>query len=100
MLIPTFKIQLGRPVLVGLTTVGRFDGKHPSIALATSSDNVIVHSPHVREEDDSHELKHLNVAQTICALSAGDLECDNEDMKGMSMLDIYICIYISLSFSV
>lgn len=73
MLIPTFRIQLNNPVLQGLVTVGKFDGKHPSLACATSTDNILIHSPHTRNDENEHEIRQLSVNQQISALSCGDL---------------------------
>lgn len=33
-------------VMPGLVTVARFDGKHPSLACATTGGRVLIHSPH------------------------------------------------------
>lgn len=74
MLIPTFRFQLNNAVVTGLVTVGKFDGKHPSLACATSPDNILIHSPHHRNESNEHEIRQLSVRRQISALSCGDLE--------------------------
>lgn len=73
-LTPTFRIQLNNPVLQGLVTVGKFDGSNPSLACATSPDNIFIHSPHTRNEENEHEIRQLAVNRRISALSCGDLE--------------------------
>jgi len=78
MLIPTFRIQLNNAVLHQLVTVGKFDGKHPSLACATSNDKIIIHSPHTRNENNEHEIRQLSVNRRISALSCGDLENKSE----------------------
>lgn len=84
MLIPTFRIQLNNAVLHQLVTVGKFDGKHPSLACATSNDKIIIHSPHTRNENNEHEIRQLSVNRRISALSCGDLE--NKDDKPRDIL--------------
>ena len=41
-----FKFKLGSEISPGLVTVGRFDGKHPSLAAATPTGKIVLHSPH------------------------------------------------------
>lgn len=84
MLIPTFHIQLNNAILHQLVTVGKFDGKHPSLACANSTDNIIIHSPHTRNEENEHEIRHLSVNRRISALDSGDLE--NKDDKPRDIL--------------
>lgn len=67
-------------------TVGKFDGKHPSLACATSSDNILIHSPHQRNQDNEHEVRQLSVNRTISALTSGNLNAstsadDAKDVK-------------------
>lgn len=73
-ILPSFRIQLGNTVLPKLVTVGKFDGIHPSIACATSADNLLIHSPHTRGAHSEHETRTINLNRTISALAAGDLE--------------------------
>lgn len=72
-LIPTFQINLSTSVLPGLVTIGKFDGSHPSLACATSPDNILIHSPHLRDSKSEHELRQLSVNRQISALTSGDL---------------------------
>lgn len=73
MLIPTFRIELGKPVIAGLAVVGKFDGKHPSLAGATTKDSILCHSPHLRGADSKHEIRTFSVNRTITALAAGNM---------------------------
>lgn len=57
----------------GMVTVGRFDGRHPSLACATTKDNVVVHSPHSTTDDGIHEQRQLSVNHKISALTSGNL---------------------------
>lgn len=45
MLIPAFQLHLNQNILPGRVTVGKFDGKHASLACASSIGKVFVHSP-------------------------------------------------------
>lgn len=85
MLIPTFRLHLNRPMLAGLATVGKFDGIHPSIACATTTDNVLVHCPHQRDDANEEEVKQLAVQQTITALTCGEMSLE-EDSEGRDII--------------
>ena len=41
-----FSFKLSHAVQAGLVCVGQFDGRHPSLAFATSTGNVLIHNPH------------------------------------------------------
>lgn len=41
-----FGFKLSHAVQAGLVCVGQFDGRHPSLAFATSTGNVLIHNPH------------------------------------------------------
>jgi len=60
-------------------TLGLFNGTHPSLAFATSSDNIFIHSPHSRT-GAVHETRTLNVNRNISALASGDME-QKQDRK-------------------
>jgi len=76
--IPSFVIKLGQQIEPSLVTVGLFDGRLPSLAFGTTNGKVILHSPHVRNEDnDSTSLKYLNFNRKITALSSGLLDNQN-----------------------
>jgi Bardet-Biedl syndrome 2 protein len=60
-----------------LVTVGKFDGKHPSLAFATASDNILIHSPHQRNTDNEHEVRQLSVNRTISALTSGNMNINS-----------------------
>ena len=68
--IPSFRLNLAKPIQPGLVACGRFDGQHPSLAFATSSDTILVHSPH---STDPSQLHTLAINRRITALAAGSL---------------------------
>lgn len=74
---PTFTIKLGQPIFPGLVTCGKFDGKTPSIAFATTGGKIIVHSPHdhsvAADGSSNNALRHLNLNRKITSLVAGSL---------------------------
>ena len=68
--IPSFRLNLAKPIQPGLVACGRFDGQHPSLAFATSSDTILIHSPHSTNPDQLHTLA---INRRITALTAGSL---------------------------
>ena len=46
MLNPAFNVKLGQQIFSGLVVSGKFDGKTPSLACATTGGKVLLHSPH------------------------------------------------------
>ena len=71
MLIPAFTIEIGHPILRGLTCIGKFDGKNPALTCATSAGKIFFHSPH--EKDQKNQVRFLNINRKISALGAGRL---------------------------
>ncbi len=43
MLVPVFDFSLECEIPIGLVTIGKFDGKHPGMACATSGGRVVIH---------------------------------------------------------
>ena len=43
MLVPAFDYNLDCLIPVGLATIGKFDGKHPGMACATTGGRVLIH---------------------------------------------------------
>jgi len=93
-MIPTFQISLDSPIMHGLVTIGKFDGKHPSLACATGAANILIHSPHLRHSDENQEVRQLDVNRRISALTSGewplptitfDSEASSEKMKSLSV---------------
>ena len=84
-MIPSFTIQLQQPVLPGLVTIGRFDGRKPSLACATVGGKVLLHSPHEGNNDDFAlpTVRYLNFNTNITALLAGKL---TEDVDARDLL--------------
>lgn len=79
---PVFTLELGYKILAGLVTIGKYDGTHPCLTAATSTDKVLIHSPHRRNaseagkliwSESNKEIATLNVNQTVTALEAGQL---------------------------
>ena len=72
MLIPAFTLELNNPILKGLATVGKFDGKRPSLTCATSAGKIFFHSPH--EKDAKDQIRFLNINRRISAIGCGKLD--------------------------
>mmetsp|Transcript_67003 Transcript_67003/g.160556 ORF Transcript_67003/g.160556 Transcript_67003/m.160556 type:complete len:716 (+) Transcript_67003:81-2228(+) len=70
---PAFQFSLKHQVLQGLATVGKFDGRHPSLALGTTAGKILIHCPHNREENTQNEIMFLNINRKITAVVAGAL---------------------------
>ena len=47
MLLPAFDYNLDCEVPIGLSTIGKFDGEHPAMAVATSGGRVLIHQPYI-----------------------------------------------------
>lgn len=86
MLAPAFDFDLGTEIPVGIATIGRFDGKHPGLACATSGGRVIIHQPYINQKDpkdvdlrraaaqpSQNEIQYLNTNKSINALYSGIL---------------------------
>ncbi|KAL9649660.1 hypothetical protein ABK040_003337 [Willaertia magna] len=69
MLLPSFQVNLGHPILRGTVTLGKFDGKRPCLAGATSSGKVFIHNPN--ESTLANQMLFLNVNKDVKCLSAG-----------------------------
>ena len=61
MLLPSFDFELNCEVPVGLATIGKFDGKKPGLACATTGGRVVIHQPYINQVDDpsTSEAKKL-----------------------------------------
>ena len=53
-------------------SVGKFDGKHPSLTCATSAGKIFFHTPH--EKDTKEQVRFLNINRKISALACGALD--------------------------
>lgn len=87
---PVFNFDLNQTILVGKVTIGKYDGTHPCLTAVTTSDKVLIHSPHRRSalatgritwSHANKEIAYLNMSQTITAiLAAKVLPNDERDM--------------------
>eukprot|EP00048_Salpingoeca_helianthica_P003125 m.64126 g.64126 ORF g.64126 m.64126 type:complete len:741 (+) comp12506_c0_seq1:113-2335(+) len=75
MLVQIFTLNLAVPISPRLVTVGRFDGRHPCLACATSGGRVFIHNPH---GDRAQGITYLNINKNVTALSAGRLDDTSE----------------------
>lgn len=70
-----FQISFGSPILEGLATIGKFDGKHPSLACATAGNRVMLHDSKPREMTaggaTEAAVHYLNFNKLPTALSCG-----------------------------
>jgi Bardet-Biedl syndrome 2 protein len=71
MLIPAFTLELNNPILRGLVSVGKFDGRNPSLTCGTTAGKIFFHSPH--EKDPQAQVRFLNINRKISALACGKL---------------------------
>lgn len=77
MLIPAFTIKLNNQIQQGLVVVGKFDGKYPALACATTGGKILLHSPHEGNQSSDNQLPHirfLNFNRKITALASGSLD--------------------------
>ena len=79
MLVSAFNFKLDYPIQSGQVVVGKFDGKNPSLAYATTGGKILLHSPHEGKSGDdndskqlSNHVKFLNFNRKVTALAAGD----------------------------
>ncbi|KAL0033983.1 hypothetical protein WJX79_001201 [Trebouxia sp. C0005] len=72
MLQPIFQLHLTDPIAINLAAVGKFDGKHPSLAYATTGGKICIHSPHTAA--DQPQIQHLNINKDITAVAAAGNE--------------------------
>lgn len=80
-MLPAFKFKIGHQIQKNFVTLGYFDGKHPSLAIGTSSGKVLIHSPHESESINSNDvpqIRFLNFNNKITALTSGRLD-ENSD---------------------
>ncbi|XP_044745857.1 Bardet-Biedl syndrome 2 protein-like [Coccinella septempunctata] len=77
---PVFTLELNYKIIPGLVTIGKYDGTHPCLTAATSTEKVLIHSPHRRNisvhgrinySESNREIATLNINQTITAIVAG-----------------------------
>ncbi|GLD94916.1 hypothetical protein PINS_up003541 [Pythium insidiosum] len=74
-MLPTFQLHLQQPILERVAQVGRFDGRHPSLAAGTTAGKVFLHAPHERNESDAeHNVRFLKINRKVSALAAGRFE--------------------------
>ena len=70
-----FKFKLGSEITPGLVTVGKFDGKHPSLAAGTSTGKIVIHNPHAEGRSGGvggdSAIRHLKMSSKVTALAAG-----------------------------
>jgi Bardet-Biedl syndrome 2 protein len=78
-----FQFQFGAPIQEGLAAVGKFDGKSPSLAVATNSNRVLVHNSRARDDVSAGSgIQTLNFNKTPTALIAAPYG----DAKGDSLI--------------
>ncbi|KAK9872406.1 hypothetical protein WA026_017865 [Henosepilachna vigintioctopunctata] len=77
---PVFTLELNYKIVPGLVTVGKYDGTHPCLSAATTTDKVVIHSPHRRNisvhgrinySEFNREIATLNINQAITTLTTG-----------------------------
>ena len=92
----SFRFDLDHQILPGLCALGRFDGKNPSLALATNGGKVLLHSPFDTQASQessggNNGIRYLNFNRKITALACGRLsnKLDHDDeIDGADLLFI------------
>ncbi len=92
-MVPSFKFTLNNTILPGCVTVGRYDGRHPTLTCGTTGGKVLMHNPHKanvnsntygEKQNTSNEDKvtFLNINNQITAVACGtiDPKLDNKDV--------------------
>ena len=73
----SFQINFNNPILPGLVTVGKYDGKTASLTCATSGNRIMLHSTRSQKSDatdDSPVISFLNFNQQPTALETGRMQ--------------------------
>lgn len=77
-MLPAFQLHLHQPVLERVALVGKFDGRHPSLACGTTAGKVFIHSPNERNdgglEDSEQNVRFLKINRRVSALCAGKFQ--------------------------
>jgi Bardet-Biedl syndrome 2 protein len=75
MLVSAFEIKLGHQIQLGQVTCGKFDGKSPSLACATTGGKILLHSPHEKaigaDGRTISSIKFLNFNRSVTAIGSG-----------------------------
>ncbi|GMH75082.1 hypothetical protein TL16_g06645 [Triparma laevis f. inornata] len=74
MLVPAFTFKLDDVIKHKLVTIGKYDGKHPSLTFATNAGKVCIHSPHDHVNGGESQTRTLNINKEITSLVAGRLD--------------------------
>eukprot|EP00731_Ephydatia_muelleri_P025424 Em0017g507a len=87
MFAPVFTLKLNQKIFPRLVTVGKYDGKHPSLTAATTGNKVFLHSPHRRtspspnttggrlaSSNTASDINLLTIGQHITSLTSGQLD--------------------------
>eukprot|EP00607_Mallomonas_marina_P009864 CAMPEP_0182420674 /NCGR_PEP_ID=MMETSP1167-20130531/5644_1 /TAXON_ID=2988 /ORGANISM="Mallomonas Sp, Strain CCMP3275" /LENGTH=760 /DNA_ID=CAMNT_0024596939 /DNA_START=242 /DNA_END=2524 /DNA_ORIENTATION=+ len=81
--VPAFTLNVGNQIIKGLVTIGKFDGKSPSLACATSGGKILLHSPHEGSGNGLDgivpSIRFLNLNRKISAISSGSLLPDRSN---------------------
>ena len=72
-LVPSFQLRLKDQIYEGLSTVGRYDGKRPTLTAATAGGRVLMYDPYAPEEN-GESVRYLNINKKITAVSSGALD--------------------------
>jgi len=75
-LIPAFQLYLSDRIHTRQATIGKYDGKHPSLTCATSGSKIFIHSPHAASETDvklQSQIRYLNINKQISAIDSAAL---------------------------
>lgn len=80
-----FELNFGNPILEGMATIGKFDGKNPSLVCATAGGRIMVHTAKPKEKPseteqqaiggggESSDIRFFNFNRTPTALLAAPI---------------------------
>ncbi|KAK7098674.1 BBSome complex member BBS2-like [Littorina saxatilis] len=80
MLVPIFSLKLNHKVSGRTVGIGKFDGIHPSLTCGTTGGKVLIHSPHLKNQDIGgvtgglSDINLLNINQQVVSLATGRLD--------------------------
>ena len=87
-----FRFELGSEISPGLVTVGRFDGIHPSLAAATRTGKLVLHSPHQNaafsadDRDVTGAVRQLKINNRVTAIATSCLDPSSSSTPGADSL--------------
>ncbi|KAG5189518.1 ciliary BBSome complex subunit 2 [Tribonema minus] len=77
---PAFEFNLGTSIKPKQACIGKYDGKHPCLTVATAAGKVLIHNAHEKALQQGGTadpaIKFLNINRKVTSLAAGRLAAD------------------------